>query len=318
MTFTSQDDALHPFESPEYYEWWYYDARLDNGYTCILAFMWRDIAMPRVPVIELELYAPDGSKVHDTERYAIKDATASTVKCDATIGTNRVWQEDADTFRIAVKTAHGGADLAFRRSIPGLKLSPSGLIVDDATGKQGWVNACPRASVEGTLDFKGKLVTVKGVGYHDHNWGNVDMGRSMGGWVWGRMFDPKYTFVYGWLLPLGKDETVNPFVYLARGSQPIFGSSEMQLTTGGVLDHRESGNKVPEEMTMRGEAGGVKVDIRLKMTRLMDWQKVEQAVGYPMYYYRRQLSYEADIVIGAEKDKARGEAIDEYVLIKSA
>jgi hypothetical protein len=29
------DDILHPYENPEYYEWWYFDARFDNGYSCV-------------------------------------------------------------------------------------------------------------------------------------------------------------------------------------------------------------------------------------------------------------------------------------------
>ena len=38
--YTDRDDALHPYANPAYYEWWYLDARFDNGYSCVLSWHW--------------------------------------------------------------------------------------------------------------------------------------------------------------------------------------------------------------------------------------------------------------------------------------
>jgi len=79
-----------------------------------------------------------------------------------------------------------GVELTYRRKLPGWKWTADGLLKNDAEGKQGWTNALPRASVTGKLFIDGQTIPVKGEGYHDHNWGDVEMSHSFAGWGWGR------------------------------------------------------------------------------------------------------------------------------------
>ena len=78
--------------------------------------------------------------------------------------------------------------------------------------------------VGGKLILSGEELPVNGVGYHDHNWGNTDMSLSRAGWGWGRMYDPVFTFVYGWFIAKDGEET-KPQLYLSMNDQVIFASN---------------------------------------------------------------------------------------------
>ena len=36
--YQDKDDATHPYNTDNYYEWWYLDAQFDNGYSCVITF----------------------------------------------------------------------------------------------------------------------------------------------------------------------------------------------------------------------------------------------------------------------------------------
>ena len=220
--YEDRDDAVHPFDSPDYYEWWYLDASFDNGYSCALSCFWRtryeDI---HVPMIIVDIYPPEGERIRGAQGFDYKDCHASPEKCDVTWQDNYLRQE-GDRYNLHLKAGDVAVRLTYRRKVPGWKWTPDGLLKNDASGKQGWTNAVPRAEVTGDLVINGKSMAVKGEGYHDHNWGDVEMSHSFAGWGWGRMFDPLYTFIYGWFMPERDGDPVIPSLYVARGSETVF------------------------------------------------------------------------------------------------
>jgi hypothetical protein len=317
MAFTDKDDALHPYETSGYYEWWYFDAQFNNGYICTLALFWRRNTVRGQPSIRMDIYAPDGKKFSIDQPFDPAACRASDEKCDVSLGPNYARQEGPDIYHVVIRGDKAGLDLLFRRRVPGWKVSSTGLMIDDASGRQGWINAVPRADVEGKLLLEGKQIPVRGLGYHDHNWGDTEMGKSFGGWVWGRVLDNRFTVVYGWLFPLKSDVTVKPFVYAAMGNQPIFASGEMELKVRSEAKHQASGLTISTDMEMRGKAPwGVEVNSRLVLTKILDWSKAAQSSGTQIYYFRRQSKCVAEINMGAMTESASSDAIDEYVLIR--
>lgn len=49
-----------------------------------------------------------------------------------------------------------------------------------------WLCAVPHGTVTGSLFYKGKEHPVTGMGYHDHQWGNVKHNDTWDHWVWAR------------------------------------------------------------------------------------------------------------------------------------
>ncbi len=41
--YHDKDDGLHLHKGDGYYEWWYFDAQFDNGYSCVLTWHWRNV-----------------------------------------------------------------------------------------------------------------------------------------------------------------------------------------------------------------------------------------------------------------------------------
>lgn len=315
IAYNDRDDGLHHYDSPGYYEWWYFDAQFNNGYICTIRLSWRH-AGSGGPSFEIEIYAPDGGGAHAKESFEAGSGRASAEWCDVALGSSYARQEGPDLYRVVVRGGKAGADLTFRRRVPGWKFSPSGLVMNGASGRHGWVNAIPRADVEGRLFFGRRQVPVRGTGYHDHNWGDAEIGKSFGRWVRGRLFDSKYTMVYGWLMPVETGASLKPFVYAAMGNQPVFASSEIEMKVGAEALHQASGNAIATDIELRGKVSwGVELACRMVMTKLLGWQREERSGGGRVDSYRRLSKCIAEVSIGTMDDRASGDAIDEYVLL---
>ncbi len=320
IDYFDKDDAIHPYATPDYYEWWYLDAIFPNGWIVAAALFWRTHTLKdHAPSVQLDIYSPDGRKHRGLESFAIAAARAGTEKCDVTLGPNLLRQE-GDNYHLVLRAGEVGANLLYTRKVPGWKPSPTGLMVDDATGRQGWCNPIPRGEVEGTLWFEGQPVTVRGgQGYHDHNWGDTGMDRSMGGWGWGRVHAPPFTYVYGWLTPLDKKGTPRPALFVARDAQPIFVSGDLSCAMGGFQPHPEAGLQVPTTLDIGGKVPwGVEVDFKLTLDKVLDWQQNGQATGSPMTYFRRLSRMDSTIRALGKTETVTGQAIDEYVVMGAA
>ena len=315
--YQDKDDAVHPFDSPDYYEWWYLDAMFDNGYSCALSCFWRTRYLDiHVPLIIVDIYPPEGERIRGAEGFDYKDCHASLEKCDVAWKTNFVRQE-GDKYNVSLRVGNVGVELTYRRKLPGWKWTADGLLKNDAEGKQGWTNALPRASVTGKLFIDGQTIPVKGEGYHDHNWGDVEMSHSFAGWGWGRMFDPKYTFVYGWFMPFKKDDPLIPSLYVAKGSEPIFASPGVKCTLSREVLHEESGNSIPTEIVITGGSKDVDIYCHLDVVKVLDYMKTDaDPGGFTTNYYRRLNKYDARIKIEGKTDEVSGEAFNEYVLLR--
>jgi hypothetical protein len=64
----------------------------------------------------------------------------------------------------------------------------------------GWTPAVPQGKVTVTLTEKGAPpVTLTGIGYHDHNWGDVAISKLLNHWYWGRAQAGPYSVVASYL-----------------------------------------------------------------------------------------------------------------------
>jgi hypothetical protein len=53
----------------------------------------------------------------------------------------------------------------------------------------------PNGTVTGTITYDGQTVNVTGSGYHDHNWGNIDLTAIFKYWWWSRLKVDDYTII---------------------------------------------------------------------------------------------------------------------------
>ena len=186
-------------DAPDTFEWWYFDAQLADGRALVLMFkIDPDPATGRfVYRTQATVTRPDGPPLLGGH-HTYDDVAISTERPDVRIG--QAWLHgDLDTYRVVVDAAHHnglGMDLTIERTVPS-RVSPSGsdLLVDQG-GQFGWVNAVPRGDLSGTLTIDGQATDVRGVAYHDHNWGTRTMGSMVHHWIWGRAAIGPYTAVF--------------------------------------------------------------------------------------------------------------------------
>ncbi|MBN1375896.1 MAG: hypothetical protein JXA01_07055 [Dehalococcoidia bacterium] len=315
--YQDSDDAVHPYDSPNYYEWWYLDAIFDNGYSCTLSCFWRtEYEGQHIPMIIIDLYPPEGERIRGSAAFDYTDCSASLEKCDVKWGDNYIVQE-GDLYRVHLRAENIGVDLTYKRKVPGWKWTSNGLVKNDVTGKQGWVNPMPRAEVTGNLLLDGKVIPVRGDGYHDKNWGDVEMSNSYAGWGWGRMYDEKYTFVYGWFMPLIKENPIIPSLFVARESEIIFASPAIKFTMSKEAIHAESGINMPDQIDIRALSEGIDICCRLDIVKVLEYvTNVTGPGGSNTNYFRRLNSYNARIKMGETVEEVSSQALNEYVLLK--
>jgi predicted secreted hydrolase len=59
-----------------------------------------------------------------------------------------------------------------------------------------WLPSIPYGTVEGKLTHSGQTHSVRGTGYHDHNWGNVALPSVLDHWYWVRAHVGPYTLIF--------------------------------------------------------------------------------------------------------------------------
>jgi predicted secreted hydrolase len=317
MGYQDKDDARHLYNTPDYYEWWYFDGHFDNGYTCAVGFHTAFAhAKPHTPVINISIFTPEGEDIAIIKPIDPAACSASDEKCDVKMGEYFARQESSDIYHIYGKSKRGGADLIFRRKLPGWKPLGKGHLYDNGTEKQCWLVAMPRAEVEGTLFVGDKSLHVKGLGYHDHNWGNCDLHDSLRSWFWGRLHHPEYTAIYYYLYPSRKGEPDESRFYLAKGDKPILLPDHFNLKYSGEIRDELLKQTMPSDLAITAESDGAKFTMDVHCSAISTRAPITTAAPWYQYYWRLVADCKAEITLDGKVDKITGKPNAEYMLLR--
>ncbi len=212
------DDAWHPARSGTFSEWWYLDARLDQGYALSVAWQVQGVApRPPEPNVRATLFAPDAVPRHLAFNGAPADFQAAQDGCDVRIGES--WLRGAPPryeMHVVFKDeggrmkAEGGrrkvgewkaasdvvADLTLTSLTPGWKHWD--WHIGDKAGRSffAWTVAVPMGRVEGTLRLGDQTIDVTGRGYRDKCWMGGPIFAHFDRWYTGRLHSPDVAVVY--------------------------------------------------------------------------------------------------------------------------
>lgn len=229
------EDGAHQLPGEEFFEWWYFDAHFDNGYHLVVALHPHLFNVSGRPAaIAVHLYGPGGRKAVEVATFGPSEVVSTAGRCDVRLGRSQAW-DAGDHYGLHVEQGSIRADLRYEREIGGVQIGTGVLLVDPANERSfHWVIPLPRARVSGSLWVGGRRLTVGGVGYHDHNWGNLDLSRVVRRWTWGHVITDGDTMIFWDLLGRG-----------AAGARMtgavVWQGSELALSTNRVnLDPSES------------------------------------------------------------------------------
>jgi hypothetical protein len=188
-----KDDAFHGADLFNYAEWWYFDAIFENNLSAQITFYIFSAMTQKFIVVGVTVYK-DGFGVFGNEKYYIfNDLDMSREIPYIQIDGNQLMKGYIDEtsgkwiYDITIDFIDSSIDLQF------IGLS-KGWMGDLAIG--GWAVVLPKAEVLGKINLNGLEYNVKGIGYHDHNWGMNLFDLLHFGWYWGRIHSDNLTIVW--------------------------------------------------------------------------------------------------------------------------
>ncbi|MCY7403666.1 MAG: hydroxyneurosporene dehydrogenase [Cryobacterium sp.] len=181
------------------YEWWYFDANLDNGAKLVVGFYTKNPATPNTrlaPFVTINLDLPDGRSFEKTFAADATQFSASAEGCDVRIGENR-FSGDLQTYRVAASIENVTVTVTLAGTVPAWRPA-TGYEMFARNGVEktfAWFVAVPNGRVEAEYSVDGQVERATGIGYHDHNWGDAPMRELMHNWYWGRAQVGPYSLI---------------------------------------------------------------------------------------------------------------------------
>ena len=194
QTIAVREDGRRTAQSPDTFEWWYFDGLLDDGTVLVIWFGDNWFYGSHKRAVSIELTQP-GKPTKRIMRTFDEPGSFSADHADIKIGPHE-FKGDLDTYTIhvdAAETGGVGCDLMLRRRVASYR--PATGYIEAGPQYFAWLVAVPEGAVTGTLTADGATRQVTGSGYHDHNWGNVSPAKIFDNWWWGRGRTGEHTII---------------------------------------------------------------------------------------------------------------------------
>ncbi|MFI9761262.1 hydroxyneurosporene dehydrogenase [Streptomyces sp. NPDC051963] len=245
----SWEDGRRTDGSAGTYEWWYFDAHLDDGAKLVVAFFTKDFAdvgRPLSPMIRIDLDLPDGRSHGKVAEWKPEKFSASQEGCDVRIG-DHFFRGDLHAYTISARIENVAIEVTLTGDIPSWRPA-TGHWYFGAEGEKefNWLPAVPQGRVMATYTVDGAARSSAGVGYHDHNWGNAPMNSLINHWYWGRGGAGPYAVIASYITAeKAYGSTPLPVFMLAKGGRVIADDpAKVSFETLGVYTDVTTGKPV--------------------------------------------------------------------------
>ena len=270
------------------YEWWYFDSHLEDGSSLVITFYTKWMLQPKgpeSPMVMVNLDRPGKPTQQVTVHATPEEFQASREGCDVRVK-DCYFRGDLRTYHIkfvgeglTVEAELVGQVPSWR---PGTGFSYFGAH-DEHTF--AWMPAVPQGRVTVTLTAKDSAPeTLSGVGYHDHNWGDVVMSKLLNHWYWGRAQAGPYSVIAAYLYAekaYGRTEL--PQILIAREGQVVADqASKVRLTLEDISPDAKTGKPVANRV-IYDYAQDEQVRYRVTFQRretILDYKLADTVTGF--------------------------------------
>lgn len=333
-TVAPWEDGQRIDSGPGAFEWWYFDAHLDDGSTVVIVFMTKsllDRRAPLTPGVQITLTRPDGSKLREFPFYPAAEFQAAQDRCDVRIGPHRVrgapYRDNLYRHELHVEADGLCTDLVLTGQVPAWRPGAGkSYYAADLSRYFAWLPAIPFGTVTGTLVYDGQAHPVHGTGYHDHNWGNVDLYSVMSHWLWGRAQVGSFSTIFVEQVTTrryGRQRL--PVFLLAQGERILTGDGRPLRMEAADWQRHEGGRSYPTQVDFIWEADEGRVQLALRRPLLIeatsllgalpDWKRRLLRRFVNPYYLRFQADLELHVDLEGVQAKERGPALYEMMLL---
>lgn len=169
------------------FECWYTDAEFEDGTTIVVGFSTKngfDINSDSSPTVVLDITFPSGEQVSRTVTDGFGYHMVSSVeKCE--IYVNKSFLKCVNgVYHLRFDDGDIRYEATMKSQLPMWRPETGHWYFGNK--KFCWLVAQPSAFVDASLNYNGKVANLKGIGYHDHNWGDVVINKTISHWYRGR------------------------------------------------------------------------------------------------------------------------------------
>ncbi len=324
------EDGLRCDTGPGFFEWWYFDANFDDGTTAVIVFTTKLITEhggPLKPGVRLAITLPDGREFSSFPLFSPAQFSASKSQCDVKISHN--WARgDLHRYELHAENGDLAADLTFSGVVPPWRPGSGITFYDEGlTRFFGWLPSIPYGKVEGTLTYDGKIHKVSGSGYHDHNWGNVDLGEVMSHWYWGRAHVAGYTMIFVEMTSApGYGGQKLPVFMLAKHDKILTGNGAPLVLEAREFERHPGGRQIPQKLDFVWKTAEGEIRIALRHPQVIEatsflaflpqWQQRLIRLLHNPYYFRFNADLKLHVDLPDEKATEKGQALFEIMMLR--
>lgn len=275
------EDARRNLDSAKgNWEWWYFDAILDNGVKAVIQFFtkagMKNIQKDGdVPSVTIKITTADGKLYEDEARPNVSECRYGKEKCDVHIG-ECSFVGDFKEYDIYAKGKKGvTADLKLISHAKPYR--PGTAYFDFGEGEYyTWLCAVPQGEVSGTLCFGGQTITVHGTGYHDHQWGNRFYLPEWNNWLWARQsFEDYSVLTFDFITSKEAGYKRIPIIFIQnKDGEIVFESRDnVKCTVPEMTEVDPASKKVyPKKICYEFDADGRHVSYVLESDQILEAQ----------------------------------------------
>ena len=214
------EDGARTDDRPGSYEWWYFDAHLEDGTKLVVVFLDKDVAdaqKPLEPTIRLNLDLADGRSFERIVTFDPAVWSSAKDRADVRIGENR-FSGDLHSYRITATVDEIAVDITLEGEVPAWRPETGYVLFGEERKLEfAWLPSVPQGRVTATYSIGDERHEATGTGYHDHNWGNVGMMEIIHDWYWARGQAGPYSVIASYVTATEKyDYAAIPIFMLAR------------------------------------------------------------------------------------------------------
>jgi hypothetical protein len=281
------EDGLRTDPAPGAYEWWYFDAHLEDSSSLVIAFYTKNPISPDRPLepyVTMQLDRPGAATLFLRCHATSEQFHASSDSCDVHIADNFIRGHAPDVpYEIHFAANDIVVDVVLRPQVPSWRPATGHVFFGQRDEHFfAWLPSVPQGTVEVDLKVGSHAEQLRGIGYHDHNWGDVAMPHLINHWYWGRAQAGPYSIIASYITAEHHyGDTDIPIFLLAKGAVIVADdATKVRFHLEGEHTDKQSGKPVGDVVVYEYKEGSdnYRVSFRREQT-IVDHQLIGEVSG---------------------------------------
>ena len=235
----SWEDGARTDDSKNQFEWWYFDAELDDG-SLVVAYFYKVHFLKDQYFIGFNYTSPQKEDFFRLKYFKSNEVSFQSDSCLVMMNKN-LFAGNLNKYSIALDPDDFDG-FGFNLNLQSLvgPYRPQDGIIQAGDDYFAWLAAVPNGDVDGTITINGKEKKIKGSGYHDHNWGNTPLQKLFKSWTWFRGKAGPYTVILAELNAVDSRGGFDiPILFVADENQVLvdkFGNKELLTMKNNLIE----------------------------------------------------------------------------------